>query len=329
MSIVVYSPPATEPLTIAEVMAHCRIDASNQEPPPGVLTCALVAPPAAGNVDNGAHRYLVVFGTADGKTQAGAVSAVVTVADKTVNGKIALSNIPLGGTLVTYREIYRTPAGGSTYLLLATISDNTTTTYTDNIADANLGAGAPSTNTTGDPLISMLITSARQAAELELNRYLITQTLDLYLDYFPGQDPRWWQDHQRSIFYKDIYEIVMPPLQSVTSITYVDTDGATQTLATDQYTVDTKGQPARIAPAYGCSWPSTRQQNNAVTIRFVAGYGAAAAVPQCIKNWMLMKISTAYQYREALVAGERGFSELPSEFFDGLLDPERVSVRTQ
>ena len=39
---------------------------------------------------------------------------------------------------VIARKIYRTKAGGSTYWLLATIADNTTTTYTDTAADASL-----------------------------------------------------------------------------------------------------------------------------------------------------------------------------------------------
>jgi hypothetical protein len=107
------------------------------------------------------------------------------VADKTVNGKVQLTGIPLGGSAVTSRKIYRTAAGGATYMLLATLADNTTTTYTDNTADSGLGAGAPAVNTTGDPLLTIFIASARQLAEQELRRYLVTQTVDLYLDGFP------------------------------------------------------------------------------------------------------------------------------------------------
>src|SRR5574340_1131128 len=104
--IVVVTPPATEPVTVAEVLSHCRIDASNQEPPPSAVTVALASPAVAGNVDNGAHRYLATFVTADGETQAGEVSSVVTVADKTVNGKVTVSGIPVGGNAVTARKLY-------------------------------------------------------------------------------------------------------------------------------------------------------------------------------------------------------------------------------
>lgn len=319
MPIEVYSAAATEPLTASEVKTYCRIDVSNQEPAPGAVTAALAATPAAGSVDNGAHRYLVVFVTADGKTEAGAVSAAITVADKTVNGQIELSAIPLGGALVTSRELYRTAADGSTYLLLDTLADNTTATYTDNVADADLGAEAPSTNTTADPLIGTLIASARAAAELELRRKLITQTLDAYFDAFPAfpnerfATPRCF---------------LLPPLQSVTSITYYDTDGVEQTLAADQYTVDAISEPARIEPAYGVTWPGTREQMNAVKVRFVAGYGDAADVPACVRNWMLMRIKTLWENRDQLIVGAGGLIEIPPAFIDGLLDPERVRGRT-
>jgi len=311
MTIVVHTPAATEPLSIAEVMAHCRIDVTNLEPAPGVITAALASPAAAGNINNGAHRYRATFVTADGETQAGTVSAAVTVANNAVNGQVALTGIPIGGALVTARKLYRTAAGGSTYLLLATLADNSTTVYTDNIADASLGAEAPSTNSTSDPLLGALIASARAAAELELRRYLVTQTLDAYFDAFPCGE--------RS-------EILLPPLQSVTSITYVDIDGATQTLAADQYQVDAKSQPARIKPAYGLTWPSTREQDNAVIVRFVAGYGPAAAVPACIKQWMLMRIATMYEKTDGVITGTI-VQEMSYPHVDGLLDSERVRAR--
>jgi len=304
MAYVVVTPPATEPVSLSEVMQYCRIDESNQEPAPGAINVSIGA--GAGNVDNGAHRYLCTFVTAEGETQAGAISAPVTIADKTVNGKVSLSAIPIGGSRVTARKIYRTAAAGSTYLLLATIADNTTTTYTDNTADASLGVQAPADNTTIDPLINILITSARMQAEQMLHRYIVTQTVDLYLDCFPKE----W--------------INLPPLQSVTSITYADVNGDEQTLQANQYQVDSISKPAGIAPAYGLSWPATRAQANAVKIRFIAGYGAASAVPACIKQWILLRVKEAYDNRQAATIGSAQLIEFPYSYVDGLLDPERI-----
>lgn len=306
MTYVVYTQPATEPVTIAEVIQHCRIDADNQEPAPGAITVALGS--GVGNVDNGVHRYRCTFVTAGGETDGGDISSPVTVADKSVNGKVSLSAIPVGSSLVTSRKIYRTAAGGSIYYLLATIADNTTTTYTDNIADASLGAQVPSSNTTGDPLLNVFISAARQHAETLLKRYLITQTVDLYLDSFPE------------------WEIKLPPLQQVTAITYVDQDGVTQTIDSADYVVDatsTASTPSRITPAYGKTWPTPRDQINAVKIRFVAGYGSASAVPQCVKNWILMRVKTLYEARDEVTFSNGSPVFLP-HFVDSLLDSEKI-----
>ncbi len=94
----------------------------------------------AGNVDDGTHKYKITYINDTGETELGAVSNTVTVADKSTNGKISLTSIPIStsGSVIA-RKIYRTKAGDTDYYLLTTINDNTTTTYTDNTADASLG----------------------------------------------------------------------------------------------------------------------------------------------------------------------------------------------
>ena len=102
----------------------------------------------AGNVDNGAHLYAVTFVTASGESGLGA-SASVTVTDKTVNGQVSITAIPIGPSGTTARKVYRTVAAGSVFKLLTTIANNTGTTATDNTADASLGANAASGDTAG------------------------------------------------------------------------------------------------------------------------------------------------------------------------------------
>lgn len=154
-----------------------------------------------------------------------------------------------------------------------------------------------------DALITALIVSARQCAETETRRALVTQTIDLVLDEFPA-----WCIH-----------LPRPTIQSVTSITYIDTDGISQTLGASEYQVDAKGEPGRIVPSYGKVWPCARRQPNAVTVRYVAGYLNAAAVPQGIKQWMLLHVGHWYANRDAA-----GAKLEPMPFIGGLLDPFRV-----
>ena len=107
---------------------------------------ALVSPAAAGNVETGVHKYKYTFVNNTGETLPSAASADVTVADKAVNGQVLVSGIAVGEVGTTARKVYRTEAGGSTYKLLTTISNNTATTFLDNVADGSLGAAAPIAN---------------------------------------------------------------------------------------------------------------------------------------------------------------------------------------
>ena len=155
-----------------------------------------------------------------------------------------------------------------------------------------------------DALISALIVAARQGAEHMTGRSIVQATWELALDEF-----------------KDEIELPNPPLISITSVKYIDTDGVLQTMATADYLKDDHSEPARIMPAYGETWPSTRDQVNAVLVRYAAGYASAAAVPQQIKNWMLLRIGMLYENRESVAAGVT-LSELPH--IDRMLDRYRI-----
>lgn len=66
-----------------------------------------------------------------------------------VSAQVSITGIAVGPATVTSRRLYRTVANGSALLRLATIADNTTTTYTDAAADGALGAAAPASDTSG------------------------------------------------------------------------------------------------------------------------------------------------------------------------------------
>jgi hypothetical protein len=338
MGLIQVTPPAFEPLTIAEVSAQLRLDATNQEPAPGALACALASPAAPGSVTNGAHRYLVTFVTADGETQAGTESAVVTVVDAATNGQVKLTGIPVGSSLVTARKLYRTQAAGTVFLLLATIANNTATTYTDNLADGSLGAGAPSANTTGDPFLLSLIQTARDYAETFTRKRFVTQSWKLTLDSFPPAYIDAFRAPQLQMQGGPVamvgspinlewirwngIELPNPPLQSVTSITYLDTTGVLQTMDPSAYRVDLNGERGIVTPAFGTSWPSAYQVPGAIAVTFVCGFGAPSAVSPKIKHALKMLVSHWYSHRELFVT-QRFALEIPMAV-DALLWADRA-----
>lgn len=59
------------------------------------------------------------------------------------SGRGEVTGIAVGAAGTTQRKLYRTAVGGSAFKLVATINDNTTTTYADNTSDASLGADIP------------------------------------------------------------------------------------------------------------------------------------------------------------------------------------------
>lgn len=109
---------------------------------------------AAGN-PNGLYSYKIVnVNTQSVAGNPSSASANITVAST----KVELTSIPVAPQShgVSSRRIYRNVTSGATWFLLATLGDNTTTVYSDDTADASLGAAAPSDK--GEPpTYSMII----------------------------------------------------------------------------------------------------------------------------------------------------------------------------
>lgn len=158
-----------------------------------------------------------------------------------------------------------------------------------------------------DTLITALIAAARQDAEHLTGRALITQTWEMVLPEFA-----------------DSMDLDLGPVASITSVKYLDSDGVEQTLASTVYDLIEEALPPRLVLKTGQSWPATYTAEDAVRIRFVAGYGADATyVPAAIRAWLWVRISSLYAQREAFVAGV-SVAEPPGRFIDGLLDPYRI-----
>lgn len=166
-----------------------------------------------------------------------------------------------------------------------------------------------------DRVFDRLIAAARQYVETRLQRQLVTATWELRLAQFAMRECVPTDAHRVMQPYEDlVLELRRLPVQSLGTVTYVDTAGATQTLAGSDYQVDLRSAPVRMWPAYGKCWPGTRYQLGAVTVHFVAGYGDAGDVPDGIKDYMLQRIAWLWAHR-----GTDDRARMP-EYIEGLLD---------
>lgn len=174
------------------------------------------------------------------------------------------------------------------------------------LAEAKLQCRVDSTD--DDALITAMITAATEMAEQETGRAIMQQTWDLTLDAFP-----------------EAFELTKVPVRSITSVTYIDGAGVTQTVPSTDYTVDIADDngPAFVVPAYGTSWPTPRDEINAVSVRFVAGYLNAASVPESLKHWIKMQVSAMYENRSTELIGQ-GFTPVQLSFARHLLDRHKV-----
>jgi hypothetical protein len=137
--------------TISNNSATTYVDQTPDAPTvaPGTRVTAALAGFGAGNVNTGTHAWLATFVTAGGETDAGPGQALV-IADQTVNGQVAIGAVPISpAPEVTGRNLYRTVSGGSVYMKLGALGNNTASTFLDSVADSSLGVVAPAVNTTG------------------------------------------------------------------------------------------------------------------------------------------------------------------------------------
>lgn len=150
-----------------------------------------------------------------------------------------------------------------------------------------------------DALIQAYLLAAREFVEEAFDRALVTQTWDHSMDAFP------WAEQE--------IELPIWPLQSVTSITYFDTNNNATVWPATNYIVDAVSKPGRIVLAFNQGWPSLSLRTaNGVVVRYVAGYGAALAVPWKTKTAIMLLVEHWYENREPIMA-QRGVNpqEIP------------------
>jgi uncharacterized phiE125 gp8 family phage protein len=157
-----------------------------------------------------------------------------------------------------------------------------------------------------DTYIDSLITIAREWCEQYTGRALATQTVVAATTGFPAMT----SDYDKSI------KLPLFPVQSVTSVQYLNTAGVLTTMPSTDYYVDM--YEGRIFLQLGKSWPETADREDSVTVTYVAGYtnnevSNTYPMPMPIKAAMLLLIGNYYENRqEDVVAGTKAtFNSLP------------------
>ena len=135
--------------------------------------------------------------------------------------------------------------------------------------------------TDSDPTIVLLNAAAREKGEELARRAFITQTWDMTVDTWPV-------DLKLKIY--------RPPLQSVTSVKYFDSNNVEHTFT--DYVVDNRNEPGVII--FNTLPGDALLESGAITVRFVAGFGDAGVdVPDRIKKNILALMAYWFENREA------------------------------
>lgn len=144
-----------------------------------------------------------------------------------------------------------------------------------------------------DTFLTDAIAAARSWVERRTGRALVQQTWELRQDEFEAQ-----------------IELPKRPTRSVSSVSYVDSEGDTHALDAEDYIFIDGGDDSASMLIASDEWPTDLYDRpDAVRIQFVAGYEPsddspadyAANVPEDLKEVIRMYVGSLYENREAVL----------------------------
>lgn len=300
--------PALEPVTLAQVKAHLRLDSqsladnlgASQTIVPGAHVIAAAFSLVGATVTVSGYEVLVIL---DSGTN-GAGGSVAAKIQESDNGTAWTDYT--GGAFTTVTEANdnavqeKAYTGGKACVrVVATVAGAT--------CDFGVSVLKKAPYSTEDDYLTALIETAREYIE-QLCGPLITQTWEQYEDAWPAGDR---------------LDIGKPRLLAVESVEYTDEDSVEATFAAASYTVDTvtEWKPGIVLnDTY--AWPSTSLfKLNPIVITFTCGYGPAASnVPTPIIHALLILVAHLYENREPYNISISGNSVVPIPFtIDALL----------
>lgn len=160
-------------------------------------------------------------------------------------------------------------------------------------------------DTSLDSTIEIWIRAITRECEHQLGRALINQQ---------------WRASLSSI--SGVIVLVNPPLVSVDSFKFYDSDNSLQTLDPADYQVDLVSEPGILTPAVGRSWPALYARADAVAIDYTVGYGATSTdVPAAAKQYILAKLSVQF---DPATGGATVGKPFNVAYLDRLLDSLRM-----
>lgn len=158
-----------------------------------------------------------------------------------------------------------------------------------------------------DALILSLLATSTADAEHRMERAIMPQKWLLTLDAF-----------------EDEISLRRPTVTAIDSIQYAHaTTGVLTTLDPSQYQLVTGEYGASVVPAWGVSWPGTRDVRDAIRIVFSCGYADAASVPEPIKSWINCQATSTYNTRVSVRTGRDSAVQI-MPYIDTLLDRYRA-----
>jgi uncharacterized phiE125 gp8 family phage protein len=143
-----------------------------------------------------------------------------------------------------------------------------------------------------DNLINILISAARERAELYCNRSFQQKTIDLFLDHWPGAYN----------YYSGVHGFVkLPrgPVKQINSIEYL-ADGTYQEFE-GSYTLNDAMVPPKLF--FTSPLPAIIAAPMCVKITYTTGYDETNPVPDPVRAAIFMMIRTMYDHREDMIKG--------------------------
>lgn len=284
MSLQLYTAPTIEPVTLAQIKEHLRLDSDTLSGSSVLYTCI-----AAGS--HGVVSDYTLLGT-----------AVEVLGYKSIVYLQPVNN-GTGGTVdvkVQDSDNGSTWTDWGTAFTQVTESNDTTvqemeytgakryirTVAKTLVAACEFGTSVWVQNSSSvfDDILTELIKSGRQRVENETSRALLTQTWDYFLTDWPSVD---------------YIKLPWGNLQSVSYVKWTDSDGDITTLTENtDYLVETNSdQCGRIVLPYQGEWPTGElYPSNPISIRFVCGWTAASSIPSSLVTAVKFAIEDLHQH---------------------------------